>query len=234
MPRQPRYFIPNIPQHVIQRGVDRQAVFFQPDDYALYLRSLDESASQYDCRIHAYALMPNHTHLLLTPGNERSLPLLMQAMGRRYVQTLNKKYDRTGTLWQGRYKASLVQDDRYLLACHKYIELNPVRAGLVSAPAEYPYSSFACNANGSANDLLRPHALYLSLAKSADQRQAAYRRLFLDSIAPELLATIRDTTNACLVMGNDRFKDQIEAMLGRSVRHRKSGRPKKNLGSTPV
>jgi putative transposase len=234
MPRQPRYFIPNIPQHVIQRGVDRQAVFFQPDDYELYRRSLGQSASQYECHVHAYALMPNHTHLLITPGDKRSLPLLMQAMGRRYVQTLNKKYNRTGTLWQGRYKASLVQDDRYLLTCYKYIELNPVRAGIVSGPAEYPYSSFAFNAIGRADELLKPHPIYLSLAASAGERQAAYRKLFRDSIAPELLTTIRDTTNACLVLGNDRFRDQIEVMLGRSVRHRKNGRPKKNLGSTPV
>jgi putative transposase len=234
MPRQPRYFIPGIPQHVIQRGVDRQAVFFQPDDYELYLQSLGDAAVQYECRVHAYALMPNHTHLLITPGNKRSLPLLMQAMGRYYVQTLNKKYHRTGTLWQGRYKASLVQDDRYLLTCHKYIELNPVRAGIVATPGEYPYSSFAHNATGKADDLLTPHSIYLSLAHTTDERQAAYRRLFREGIAPELLTIIRDTTNACLVLGNDRFKDQIEAMLGRSVRHGKNGRPKKNLGSTPV
>jgi len=227
MPRQPRYFIPNIPQHVIQRGVDRQAVFFQPDDYALYLRSLDESASQYDCRIHAYALMPNHTHLLLTPGNERSLPLLMQAMGRRYVQTLNKKYDRTGTLWQGRYKASLVQDDRYLFACQRYIELNPVRAGIVSAPDEYPWSSYGCNALGKGDSLVTPHHLYNDLDTEPHRRQQAYRNLFVDAISAKELSAMRDTTNACLVMGNDRFKDQIENLLGRRVRHGESGRPKK-------
>jgi len=227
MPRQPRYFIPDIPQHVIQRGVDRQAVFFESADYELYLRSLGEAAKRYECQIHAYVLMTNHTHLLVTPGSERSVPLVMQAMGRSYVQTLNKKYNRTGTLWQGRYKASLVQDDGYLLACHKYIELNPVRAGLVSAPADYPYSSFAHNAGGISDGLVTPHNIYESLACTVEERRAAYRRLFRDSIAPEMLSTIRDTTNACLVLGNDRFKDQIEAMLGRSVRPGKSGRPTK-------
>lgn len=228
MPRQPRYFISGIPQHVIQRGVDRQAVFFESDDYELYLHSLDEAARRYDCQIHAYVLMANHTHLLVTPGSERTVPLVMQAMGRGYVQTLNKKYDRTGTLWQGRYKASLVQDDRYLLACHKYIELNPVRAGLVTSPGDYPYSSFAHNAGGNSDNLLTPHDIYESLASTSDERRAAYRNLFVDAIAPELLSMIRDTTNACLVLGNDRFKDQIEAMLGRSVRPGKDGRPRKS------
>lgn len=227
MPRQPRYFVPDIPQHVIRRGVDRQAVFFQPDDYGLYLDSLGDAAAQYECQIHAYVLMTNHTHLLVTPATGQSLPLLMQAMGRSYVQTLNKRYNRTGPLWQGRYKACLVQDDRYLLTCHKYIEFNPVRAGLVPAPGDYPYSSFACNATGKANALITTHPVYESLANEPKHRQAAYRRLFADSITPETLATIRRTTNACLVLGNDRFKDQIEAMLGRSVRPGKSGRPRK-------
>jgi putative transposase len=129
MPRQPRYFIPNIPQHVIQRGVDRQAVFFSSRDYDLYLDTLRAAGSRYDCSIHAYVLMTNHTHLLITPGTRHSLPLLMQAMGRGYVQTLNRRYNRTGTLWQGRYKASLIQDSIYLLTCYRYFELKPVRAG---------------------------------------------------------------------------------------------------------
>lgn len=227
MPRQPRYFVPGIPQHVIQRGVDRQAVFFEPGDYDLYLRSLSEAAQKYDCQIHAYVLMTNHTHLLVTPGGERAIPLVMQAMGRGYVQMLNKKYDRTGTLWQGRYKASLVQDDNYLLACHKYIELNPVRAGLVPTPGDYPYSSFAHNASGRSDKLLTPHRTYKALARSAERRRAAYRELFQDGIAPDMLSTIREATNACRVLGSDHFKDEIESMLGRSVRPGKSGRPAK-------
>lgn len=230
MPRQPRYFIPHIPQHVIQRGVDRQPVFFQLDDYKLYLDSLGNAAERYECQIHAYVLMTNHTHLLVTPTGSRSLPLLMQAMGRSYVQALNKRYNRTGTLWEGRYKASLVQDEHYLLTCYKYIELNPVRAGLVSKPDDYPYSSFACNANGRDNPLLTAHAVYRSLAEEPNQRQAVYRNFFNDSIAPETLTTIRNTSNACLVLGNERFKDQIETMLGRSVRPGRCGRPKKPRG----
>ncbi len=228
MPRQPRYFLPNIPQHVIQRGVDRQAVFFRPEDYELYLRALSKSAAKYACQIHAYVLMPNHTHLLITPGKERSLPLLMQAMGRNYVQRLNKNYNRTGTLWEGRYKATLVQDDQYLLACYRYIELNPARAGLVEAPGDYPYSSYGHNALGQLDPLLSTHPVYNAMASHPHGRQSAYQDLFTDTISPELLTTIRDTTNSCLVLGNDRFKDQIEAMLGRSVRPARRGRPRKD------
>lgn len=228
MPRQPRYFVPGFPQHIVQRGVDRQAVFFQPADYKLYLQTLCDASIQHECQIHAYVLMTNHSHLLITPRHKRSIPLLMQSIGRNYVQTLNRKYNRTGTLWEGRYKASLVQDDRYLLACQRYIELNPVRAGLVSNPGHYRYSSYGHNAIGSKNRLITAHPTYLALADCIDQRQAAYRELFEDGLSPELLKDIRDNTNACLVLGDDRFKDQIEDMLGRSVRPGKDGRPKKN------
>jgi putative transposase len=228
MPRQPRYFLPGFPQHVIQRGVDRQAVFFGPADYELYRHALAKSAEQCHCQVHAYVLMTNHTHLLITPWTRRSLPRLMQAMGRFYVQALNKKYKRTGPLWQGRYKASLVQDDLYLLTCQRYIELNPVRAGMVIAPGEYLYSSYARNAYGTEDDLITPHPIYESLAAEQWNRQAAYRQLFSTCIGPKQLEQLRATTNACLVLGNDRFKDQIEAVLGRSVRPGRGGRPRKS------
>ena len=229
MPRQPRYFIPHIPQHVIQRGVNRQAVFFKPRDYLLYLDTLRAAAHRYRCAIHAYVLMTNHTHLLITPGTERSLPQLMQAMGRGYVQKLNRSYGRTGTLWQGRYKASLVQDDLYLLTCFRYIELNPVRAGLVRHPKDYPYSSYHHNATGHPDATLTAHPVYQSLATTQEQRLAAYRALFADDIAPELLELVRSTTNACRVLGNNRFKNQIETLLGHSVRPAKPGRPRAKI-----
>lgn len=225
MPRQPRYFIPDIPQHVIQRGVDRQASFFQPADYELYRGSLERAAIEHECQIHAYVLMTNHVHLLITPGDKRSLPLLMQAMGRRYVQALNKRYERTGTLWEGRYKASLVQDDFYMLACYRYIELNPVRGGIAGAPGDYPWSSYARNAIGRTDRLITEHRVYEALASTPKGRQHAYRKLFSDTIKPELLTVIRQTTNACRVLGNDAFQAQIELMLGRSVRAKRRGRP---------
>ena len=225
MPRQPRYFVPGVCQHVIQRGVNRQAVFFRSADRVLYLRALEEAAERFECAIHAYVLMTNHTHLLLTPASARSLPLLMQAMGRNYVQRLNKLHNRTGTLWEGRYRASPVQDDVYLLTCYRYIELNPVRAGLVSTPADYPYSSFGHNALGKRDPVVTPHDNYTALGCSPKSRRRAYVKLFADVIAGDLLRSIRETTNACLVLGNDRFKDKLEAVLGRSVRPGKRGRP---------
>lgn len=225
MPRQCRYFIPNIPQHVITRGVDRQAVFFHEQDYALYLKALQNAATTNECSIHAYVLMTNHVHLLVTPRRKRSLPLMMQSMGRNYVQRLNVRYRRTGTLWEGRYRASLVQDSHYLLACQRYIELNPVRARMVAAPGDYPYSSYAHHAAGVDDGLITAHACYLGLATDHSERQQAYRRLFHNLLDEELLATIRQSTNACGVIGSNRFKEQIEALLGRAVPTGKRGRP---------
>lgn len=225
MPRQPRYFVPHMPQHVIQRGVDRQPVFFEARDYELYLETLRAASSEYDCSIHAYVLMANHTHLLISPGTQRSLPLLMQAMGRGYVQKLNRLYGRTGPLWQGRYKASLIQDDLYLLTCYRYIEMNPVRAGMVKHPGDYLYSSYRRNALGKPDNFLKAHSVYESLATTREQRLTAYKTLFADEIDPDMLDLVRSTANACLVLGNEEFKNQIEAMLGRSVRPGKAGRP---------
>jgi len=229
MPRQPRYFIPSIPQHVIARGIDRQAVFFQEKDYTLYRRALRQAAISSRCQVHAYVLMTNHVHLLVTPEQKHSLPLMMQAMGRNYVQRLNARYQRTGTLWEGRYKASLVQTDRYLLACQRYIELNPVRAGMVESPGQYPYSSYAHHALGRDDPLLSPHANYLGLHTDPVARRHAYRALFRESLSEDLLIRLRSNTNACAVIGNDRFKEQVATMLGRDVPTGKRGRPKKKL-----
>lgn len=225
MPRQPRYFLPHIPQHIIMRGVDRQATFFQPDDYTLYLTALDENAGKYECAEHAYVLMTNHVHLLLTPGTERSIPQMIQGLGHDYVQRINRQYQRTGTLWQGRYKACLVQDDIYLLACQRYIELNPVRAGMIPDPARYPYSSYRHNALGEDDSIVSPHKTYSALGDSRAEIRKAYRRLFESELDRKLLDNIRNTTNACRVLGNAGFTDQIEAMLNRRVRPAKMGRP---------
>lgn len=227
MPRQRRYFIPGIPQHVITRGVDRQAVFFQEKDYELYLEALQDAATKNGCRIHAYVLMTNHVHLLVTPEGERALPLMMQAMGRTYVQRLNVRYARTGTLWEGRYKASLVQDSNYFLLCQRYIELNPVRACMVVAPGEYPYSSYGFHGAGVHDPVITPHGCYLDLGVSPAARQQTYRKLFHDLIDEESLSRIRRNTNACGVIGNRHFKKQIETMLGRAVPTGRRGRPKR-------
>ena len=227
MPRQPRFFIPDIAQHVTARGVDKQAVFFHQQDYRLYRKALKDAAIDSGCLIHAYVLMTNHVHLLVTPLQDRSLPLMMQAMGRNYVQRLNARYERTGTLWEGRYRASPVQTDRYFLACQRYIELNPVRSGLVATPGEYPYSSYHNHALGNADSLLTSHSCYLDLHPEPSERLKIYRDLFSDSLNHELLTQFRECTNACTVIGNDRFKEQIATMLGRRIPTAKRGRPKK-------
>lgn len=226
MPRQPRYFLPDIPQHVLMRGVDKQATFFAADDYALFLNVLHDTACETECALHAYVLMTNHVHLLLTPGHARALPRLIQGLGRSYVQAVNRRYERTGTLWQGRYKACLVQTDGYLMACQRYIELNPVRAGMVPDPADYPYSSYRHHALGSYDPALTPHSVYCSLASTERERQRAYRRLFETSLERTLIDRIRRDTNACRVLGNELFTDQIGRMLNRRVRPARIGRPK--------
>lgn len=203
-------------------------MFFCAQDYTHYLHALREAANDSQCQIHAYVLMTNHVHLLVTPARDRSLPLMMQAMGRTYVQRLNARYDRSGTLWEGRYKASPVQSDEYLMTCQRYIELNPVRAGMVAAPGDYPYSSYRYHAAGIADPLLKPHPLYLNLNTDAAARRKAYQALFRDTLSDAQLKKLRDNTNACTLIGNHHFKDQIAAMLGGSVPTGKRGRPKKS------
>ena len=207
--------------------MNRQRVFFVEEDYKRYLHVLHEAALAHDCSIHAYVLMPNHVHLLVTPGTHRSIPHVMQTLGRRYVQTLNRKYERTGTLWEGRYRASLVDSEAYLLTCYRYIELNPVRAGLSSSPERYHYSSYRCNALGQHDPIVTPHANYLALADRPEACRAAYRELFAEVLQESQLESIRSCVNASRVLGSDRFKDRVEQMLGRSVRPGQNGRPKK-------
>lgn len=164
MPRKPRFTLPGIPQHIIQRGNNREPCFFAEEDYRRYLDDLAEVAEKHGCRIHAYVLMTNHVHLLMTPAREHSISDTMQALGRRYVYYINKTYRRTGTLWEGRYKASLIDTEAYLLTCMRYIELNPVRATMVEHPGEYQWSSYAANAQGTTNPRITPHPVYLAPA----------------------------------------------------------------------
>ena len=226
MPRQPRYFLPGIPQHVIVRGVDRQATFFQEDDYALFRHALLINTARHGAAVHAYVLMTNHVHLLVTPEAKHSIPQLLQGLGREFVQRINRRYGRTGTLWEGRYKASLVDDDAYLLHCQRYIELNPVRAGMVSDPGHYKHSSYRHNALGKKDPIVSPHRIYSQLGTDCARLQN-YRKLFESELDRNLIDDIRKTTNACRVLGDDKFKDQIETMLKRRVRPRPIGRPRK-------
>lgn len=227
MARLPRLYIPGVAQHVIQRGNNRQVCFNSNQDMAAYAYWLHEAATKFGVYIHAWVFMTNHVHLLVTAKTDKSIPSAMQHLGRIYVRYYNREYRRSGTLWEGRYKACLVQDERYFLECSRYIELNPVRANMVNDPAEYRWSSYRCNAFGRQSKLHTPHDEYLALGGTDTERQAAYRDLFRAHVESTVIAEIRDAVNQGLVLGNDRFKDEVEANLDRSVRPGKSGRPKK-------
>ncbi|HEY4655524.1 MAG TPA: transposase [Chryseolinea sp.] len=228
MPRKPRIVLPGHPVHIIQRGNNRSATFYTDDDYRFYLEALHKASKQYHCAIHAYVLMTNHVHLLVTPKTESGVSNLMQSVGRRYVRYINHTYQRTGTLWEGRFKHSLIQDNFYYLICSRYIELNPVRAGMVERPEGYPWSSYPHNAQGQPNPLIQPHALYLALGQSKDERTQNYQALFQVHIDRDTLEVIRKATNKDQVLGNDKFKAEIEQMLNRRITSYEHGGDRKS------
>ena len=196
MARLPRFVILGQPQHIIQRGNNRQDIFCAEEDYHFYHEKLIESAKKHQCDIHAYVLMTNHVHLLVTPHTENGIGKMMQMLGRYYVQYFNHRYHRTGTLWEGRYKATLIDSEQYLLTCMRYIELNPVRAqDMVDHPAEYPWSSYAYNALGKEDKLLTPQLEYRRLGRKDQDRQSAYRQLFRACIPEKTLEALREATN---------------------------------------
>ena len=215
MARLPRYVLPGHPQHVIQRGNNRNTICAADDDFSFYRECLKHACRTHLVLVHAYVFMTNHVHLLMTPQTENGLAKVMQSEGRRYVQYFNWTYQRTGTLWVGRYKATLIDTERCLLTCYRYIELNPVRANMVNRPDAYKQSSFHYNAQGMKDDLLTPHALYDALGTTRAARQSAYRALFQHHVDPAKLNEIRDATNKAWVLGDDRFKAEIEVLLNR-------------------
>ncbi|MEW8506059.1 MAG: transposase [Candidatus Thiodiazotropha sp.] len=226
MPRKPRFNLIGIPQHVIQRGNNREPCFFEEQDYQRYLDDLTAAAEKYNCLVHAYVLMTNHVHLLITPIQEHGISNCMQALGRRYVRYINHKYQRTGTLWEGRYKSSLIDSDHYLLTCMRYIESNPIRANMISRPSDYRWSSHGPNALGKKSCLLKHHPSYLALGDSPEQRQAAYRTLFIHQMVGTVLHEIRDALNHELFLGRSWFKDWVEKVTNRRTRMGRPGRPK--------
>jgi putative transposase len=213
MPRKPRYFIPGVPSHVVLRGHNRAPCFMQGDDFRYYLRSLRAACRHGAARVHAYVLMTNHIHLLMTPTDDDSIPWVLQSVGRRYVQYVNQTYGRSGTLWEGRYKTSLIDSERYLLTCYRYIELNPVRAGMVRSPEKYRWSSIHANAYGSGDDLVVGHEAYLGLAHGLPERLAVYRALLGEALSEEELHDFRTATRRCLPYGSERFKADIYRRL---------------------
>ncbi len=223
MARLPRICPPGIPQHIIQRGTNRQACFAAEEDFSAYAHWLQESSKTYRVAVHAWVFMTNHVHLLVTPETPNGLSKMMQTLGRHYVRYFNHTYRRTGTLWEGRYKSCVVDEAHYFLTCQKYIELNPVRAGMVQAPEDYPWSSFRRHGLGLPAKLSTPHPLYMALGPTDRQRSNAYRNLFKHDLDNQIISEIRQATNQGMALGNDRFKEQIEQLTGRRMKPLKRG-----------
>lgn len=225
MPRRPRIKLAGIPQHVVQRGINREPCFFAEEDYHCYLHWLEKAAVDWHCALHAYVLMTNHVHLLVTPESETGIAKLMQAVGRRYVQYINRSYKRTGSLWEGRYKSCLIQAETYLLTCMRYIELNPVRADMVKDPGQYRWSSYRHNGLGQADSRITPHPLYLAIGQDAADRQAAYRAVFRSALDDEALSDIRLALSQGQPLGQGRFSDRICAAASVRRSQKRPGRP---------
>lgn len=229
MPRRPRIKLAGLPQHIVQRGINREPCFFAEEDYHCYLHWLEKAAADWHCVIHAYVLMTNHVHLLVTPETEAGIAKLMQAVGRRYVQYINRIYKRTGSLWEGRYKSSLIQAETYLLTCMRYIELNPVRAGMAQDPSQYRWSSYRHNGLGQSDPRLTPHPLYLALDRNDADRQTTYRALFRCELDEDALGDIRLALSQGQPLGHGRFGDRICAAAGVRRTQKRPGRPVGNL-----
>jgi putative transposase len=235
MPRQPRFYFPGAVLHIVQRGNDRAPVFTCARDHRFYLDCLRDASRTHDVSIHAYVLMTNHVHMLASPGYAQAVPRMMQSIGRRYVGRFNFLHRRTGTLWEGRYKATLVETEAYLFACQRYIELNPVRALMVLEPADFRWSSHRANAWGGNDPVVTPHPSFLGLAPRAAERREVYRRSFGLPLPEETVKAIRDATQFEWALGGAIFRARVEACTGRRTvrlpmgRRRTDGESKSRL-----
>lgn len=232
MPRRPRLHRDGQPLHLVQRGHNRQPCFFAEQDYLSYLHRLGEALGETHCSLHAYVLMTNHVHLLLTPKRAELVPRLMISLGRRYVQYINTTYRRTGTLCDSRYKSSLIQTETYLLSCMCYIELNPVHAWMVDDPAYYRWSSYRAHALAQASSVRSLHPLYREMAAIDKARQTAYRQLFRGGLDREVIDDIRLALNQNQPLGNGRFLAKIERLTGTRREARPRGRPPKQQANS--
>jgi putative transposase len=202
-----------MPLHVVQRGNNRQAIFTSDKDIAAYAHWLEEGTVKFNVQVHGWAFMTNHVHLLLTPFSENAVSNLLQYLGRLYVRYFNFAYARSGTLFEGRFKSSLIQQENYLLNCLRYIELNPVRAGMATDPGGYRWSSYRMHAFGLAAKMWSPHAVYLALGRSDSARQRTYRALMCEALDQDVIAKIRHCANAGLVLGSEKFRLQVAKMV---------------------
>ncbi|MBJ7536173.1 transposase [Marinomonas transparens] len=227
MPRKPRFFLPNIPVHVVQRGASRAPVFFEEEDYKAYAFWMKEAAQQYQVAIHAFVLMTNHVHILLTAQSGTGVSQFMQHIGRRYVPFVNHKYGRSGSIWEGRFKSSLVQSDRYFLAVMRYIELNPVRAQMVEHPVLYPWSSFHHNSGAKQFSFITPHSSYNVLGRNLEERTHNYLSLFEHHQETSESVSIHNAWQTGTPLGDNYFKESIEQRLQQKVGQDRQGRPSK-------
>ncbi|KQZ45046.1 transposase [Duganella sp. Root1480D1] len=227
MPRHARLVVPDVPVHLIQRGHNRNACFFCDDDFQYYLRWMMRFAKESACDIHSYVLMTNHVHLALTPHDIGSLALLMKTLNQRYVAHINRKRNWTGTLWEGRFKSCLIFDQSYFLTCMRYIELNPVRAGMVGHPRDYPWSSYSANAEGIFNPCITPHEIYQSLGSTEADQRSAYRNFLASKDDQITTDNIRRATNGNYALGETISTEELASTLGRRVTPGKRGRPHK-------
>lgn len=227
MARLPRLVVPHQPHHLIQRGNDRQPIFRESEDYGVFLKWLREAARQYAVAIHAYVLMPNHIHLLITPADAQGMGKMMQWVGRFYVPWFNRKYGRTGTLWQGRFKATVIDSERYFMTCCRYIELNPVRAGIVADPEQYPWSSYAHHVGSKGDPFITGHPLYWALGNTPFDREAAYKALAEQALTDDEILALQEATEKGWALGSERFMASLERQVHRRVRPAGRGRPAK-------
>jgi putative transposase len=220
--------VPGVAVHVIQRGNNRVACFGHDNDYLMYLAHLRQLSEKYECSVHAYCLMTNHVHLLITPQAADACPGLMRDLGQRYVQYFNRRYERSGTLWEGRFKSCIAQSALYILGCYRYIELNPVRASMVDHPSGYLWSSYAVNSGMRSDPLITPHSEFMALSAVPESRHCAYRALVDQRLEPGLQKAIRDATNGGYPLATDAFKRTVLAPLGLRTEPGQVGRPAKS------
>lgn len=230
MARLPRLSVPGYPHHVIQRGNNRQIIFLVDADRRRMLELLEENARRFEVAVHAYVLMDNHFHLLLTPQTAEGLPAMMQAVGRRYVRYFNDTHGRTGTLWEGRYKSTLIETERYLLVCMAYIDLNPVRAGLVAQARDYPWSSHGHYAGLRVDRLVTPHALYWGLGNTPFAREAAYAQLVQDGVPQDQRQALTDSVLRGWALGGSAFLAELQKRTPRRLSKASPGRPPLKAG----
>lgn len=227
MARLPRLTVPGYPHHVIQRGNNRQPIFVDGEDYQRLLDELKEQAVANDVAVHAYVLMSNHLHLLVTPATAEGMSRTMQALGRSYVRYFNRRHGRSGTLWEGRYRSTLIEAERYLLACMVYIDLNPVRAGMVAMPAQYPWSSHGALVGLRTDPLLTPHPLYWALGNTPFAREQAYADLVAAGLSPEQREALGRAAHTGWALGGEDFIADLQQRTARRVARVAAGRPPK-------